>query len=145
MILTGSTGYWSTGIVVRWNGPDRPGWGGHVDFLDDGFVGVAADDADAGRVSTEGRLRTRYFVRDGDTVTGLRVVIDTLLADAARLGITFGGTAGQPCLYYDGDSENEQFPPPDGWRELLTAEAERIGWGCPYEQAKTSHSHRLLE
>lgn len=129
MILASSTGYWSTGIVLRWD-MARPGWGGHVDFLDDGFAGD--DNADTASVSTEGQLRSRYFVSDGDTTTGLRAVIDTLLADATRLGIVFGGRTGKPCLYYDGDSESTQFPPPDGWRELLSAEAERIGWECPY-------------
>ena len=137
MILRSSTGYWSTGIILRWTshsgsiaGVSHSGWGGRVEFHDDGFAGD--DNPDTGAVSTEGRLHSRYFIRDGDVVTGLRAVIDVLLSDAQRLGITFGGAVGAPSLYYDGDSENEALPPPDGWREMLAAEAERIGWACPY-------------
>ncbi|MEU7978298.1 hypothetical protein AB0B63_07170 [Micromonospora sp. NPDC049081] len=135
MILESSTGYWATGITLRWYG-HRQAWAGHVDFYDDGFAGD--DNADAGKISTEGRLHTRYYVRSGGTTTGIRTVIDTLIADAERLGITFGGRTGKANLYYDGDSENTEFPPPQGWREMLTVEAERIGWECPYARVEAT-------
>lgn len=138
MISTTDTRYWSTGITVRWahyagHRPDNTpfsGWGASLSFFDDGF---ADDDTDQRAVSTQGTLTTRYFVADGATVSGLSVAIDTVLADAARLGITFrlDEVSGGPQLYYDGDGESEGYPPPDGWRVLLAAEAARIGWHAP--------------
>lgn len=143
MILISSKGYWATGIVLRWreyagtgfDGVKRSGWGGTVDYHDDGF---ADDDPDTGRVSTEGTLKTRYSVHDGNAVQGLTVVIDTLIADAARLGIKFRGAGDDTAmLFYEGDGENEDWPPPAGWREMLRAEAERIGWATyGYEPVK---------
>jgi len=124
MILVKSTGYWSVGINLRWMPDDRM-WAGKIDFFDDGF---ADDDADTRKISTQGSLRTRYFVRNGKQQTALSVIIDTLIADAAKLGITFR----DPDLFYETDGESERFPPPPGWRETLTAEAERIGWTTPY-------------
>jgi hypothetical protein len=125
--------YWSTGITVCWRDTfDRSTatpadtWAASLDFLDSGF---ADDDPDAGKVSTEGTLRTRYFVHDGNTVSGLSVAVDTLIADAKRLGIGFN----DPCLYYQGDGEGGDYPPPNGWREILAAESERIGWRNLYE------------
>lgn len=135
MISKGSAGYWSTGITLRRTETSRgPGWDGHVEYFDDGFVGD--DNADTGAVSTQGKLHTRYSVRDGDTVTGLRAVIDTLIADATRLSIEFGGPSGDPKLYYAGDGEYDAFPPPKGWQGMLAAEAERIGWASPYVAAE---------
>jgi hypothetical protein len=133
VILIASKGYWSTGISLRWreyagtgfDGVKRSGWGGKVDYCDDGFCD---DDPDTGRVSTEGTLVTRYSVHDGDAVDGLTAVIDTLLADAKRLGIEFRIGDGQPMLFFEGDGENEEWPPPAGWRETLREQAERIGW-----------------
>lgn len=125
--------YWATGVVTRWSGHiDDPGsgagrWSAHVDFCDDGFC---SDDAETGQVSTEGTLRTRYFVRDGETVSGLRAALDAILSDANRLGIEFNNDRG-PCLYYEGDGEDPDWPPPPGWRELLCVEADRLGWQTP--------------
>ena len=135
MITIKSTGYWATGIQVCWlerAGGDghgsRSGWSATIDFYDDGFCD---DDADAGRVSTEGQLRTRYAVHDGQTVSGLTAAIDALLADAERLGIQFHDRS----LYYRKDGEDPDWPAPDGWRALLAAQAERIGWTTPYVAA----------
>lgn len=126
MILHKSPGYWATGIVLRCDGQRWCGW---IDYLDDGFCD---DNADAGAISTEGTLRTRYMVWDGDQVSALSAVVDTLIADAAKLGIRlvnpFGGV---PSLYYEGDGEDPTNPPPAGWRQLLAAEAARIGWQDP--------------
>lgn len=144
MILLKSTGYWSIGIQLTWtsrasyrNGTYRPGWQASLDFLDDGFCD---DDANTGVISTQGSLQTRYFVADGaqpsgpeDSIargaSGLTAAISALLADATHMGITFN----DPFLYYRGDGEDEDYPPPDGWEELLAAEAERIGWRTPYK------------
>ena len=143
MILHSSKSYWSTGIVVRWReyagtieGVRRSGWGATVDYHDDGFCD---DDPDARRVSTEGTLKTRYAVHDGETIDGLTVVIDMLIADATRLGIKFRLAEGMPAaLYYEGDGENAECPPPEGWRDMLRAQAERIGWATyGYDPAAT--------
>ncbi len=128
MISSDST-YWSTGIVVRWF-PARPGhteaWGAHLDFLDDGF---AADDMTAGRISTEGRLHTRYPVEAPEGVNALAVVLDTLIADAAKLGIRWHNAVDQwPMVYYDGDGEATDYPPPPGYRDLLVEQAKRLNW-----------------
>lgn len=120
MIQTTSTAYWSTGITVRYSysGEGRYGWGASLRFLDDGFC---SDDADACRVSTQGTLTTRYHVLDGERVSGLSAAVDALIEDAGRLGIRFN----DPGLFYEA---NPEWPPPGGWRELLIAEAARIGW-----------------
>ena len=132
MILRSSISYWTVGITVCWrsrsgsrNGEPTSGWSASLDFLDDGFTN---DDADSGQVSTQGRLETRYAVSDGARASGLSVAIDTLIADAQRLGITFGGPAGPPYLFYFRDGEDKMHRPPAGWRHLLATEAARIGW-----------------
>lgn len=120
---SGTVRYWSTGITV--NRSDK-GWGADAEFYDDGFCD---DNADAAQISTQGKLNTRYYVADGNEVTGLRAAIEAVKADAERLGIEFRGTVGDPpALYYKGDGEWSDYPPPDGWRDLLAAEAARLGW-----------------
>lgn len=80
-----------------------------------------------------GRHPDCYAVRDGSTANGLTVAVDTLLADAGRLGIELiGDPIHGPQLYYWGDGEAKDYPPPAGWREILAAEAERIGWQPAY-------------
>lgn len=116
--------YWSTGITVRYmtgsDGSQR--WGALLQFFDNGFC----DDGPAG-ISTEGSLGSRYFVRDGGGFAALPAVLDTLIADAGRLGIVFG-THGKPMLYVkgDGESDTEEYHPQ--WRQLLREQAERLGW-----------------
>lgn len=116
--------YWSIGITLVWD--DVRGWGGGVDYYDNGWAGD--DNTDTGEISTEGTLRTRYYVADGQQRTALAAVIDVLIADAGRLGVSFREPGDLPNLYYNGDGEDPDCPPPDGWRELLAVEAQRIGW-----------------
>lgn len=124
--------YWSTGSTVEFaehvgtsNGVPRDGWAAGLDFLDDGFN---SDDPARRSISTEGTLRTRYYVSDAD-VSGLSIALDVLIADAKRLGIEFSGGIGEkPSIYYPRDGEDEERPPPEGWPDLLKAEAERLGW-----------------
>lgn len=128
------TTWWSTGIVLtylpsahRHGDKTWPDWNAKCDYEDAGWVGD--DDADTGRISTSGTLHTRYAVKDGDERSGLEAAIDAILADSERLGITLvGAVTGKPTLYYRGDGEDPDFPPPDGWRELLAEQAKRIGW-----------------
>jgi len=117
-------GYWSTGITVRYD--SRRGWGGEVQFYDDGF---ANDETDHARISTEGALRTRYFAADGEQRDALTVVIDTLKADAERHGIRWAETAG---VWYHSDGGDDRFPPPPGWRELLNSHSRRLEWEPKY-------------
>jgi hypothetical protein len=134
VILELSTTYWSVGIVLKWHpegardhdGNKAPGWSGEVEYYDDGWAGD--DDADAGKVSTEGVLRTRSVVADGGQRTALAAITDTLIADASRLRIKFRDHEHLPRLYVPGDGKWADTPLPDGWRELLAAEAARIGW-----------------
>jgi hypothetical protein len=108
--------YWTTGITVRYgySGGGSNGWGASLDFYDDGF---AEDD------STQGTLATRYFARGDDALTR---ALDTLKADAERLGIQFVGSAGlPPGLWYTDDLD---FPAPAGWYETLSEQADRIGF-----------------
>jgi hypothetical protein len=121
--------YWATGITVRYgySGMGFYGWGATADFYDSGFCD---DNTDTGTVSTQGTIRTRYFVREGTgaDADGLTAAIDAIKRDAGRLGIRFGGHGTSPTVYYEGDGEDSDWPPPDGWRGMVNAQAERLGW-----------------
>lgn len=109
--------YWTTGITLKYDG--RGKWAASIHFYDDGFC---QDE------STEGTLHTRYFVH-------AEVAIDALIADAAKMGIKLTKfNDGKPSLYAYDDGESKDWPMPDGWRELLAEQAERIGFYCPYTQ-----------
>jgi hypothetical protein len=127
-------GYWCTGIVVRWM--EGSGWGASARFSDDGFC---SDDADAGHVSTEGTIGTRYFVEGGERTSALSAAIDAVKADAERLGITFCIPGSGPAtVYYEGDGEDPQWPPPPHWREIVNAQARRLGWEPMYQVERTA-------
>jgi hypothetical protein len=117
------TGWWSTGVTARWaySGGGQYGWAASLDYLDDGWCD---DDPAAGRVSTQGRIGTRYAVKDITDCNTLTVVLDVLIADAERLGIEWRS----PTLYYEADGENASYPPPERWDEALRAQAARLGW-----------------
>ena len=127
--------YWSTGIVVRhgYAGSDRYGWSARASFFDDGFCN---DDVASGTLSTEGELRTRYYA-DGEH--GLTAAINAVKRDAERLGVRFHRHGNGPaCVYYEGDGEDEEYPPPAGWRTILAAEADRLGWDTPYAHIEST-------
>ena len=119
------TAYWSTGITLT-HLDGR--WSATLNYLDDGFCD---DDTDAGRISTQGTLHTRYLVRDGRHVDALTAVVDALKVDAERLGIVWRGALDPPTLYVDVDRSDL----PDGWRELVAGQAARIGWVSEYGPA----------
>lgn len=121
-------GHWATGITVAWTyaGGGDYGWAAEVDYLDAGFCD---DIPGTSHISTEGTLRTRYAVRNTkDGESSLASVIDVIKADAERLGLEWH----EPRLYYRGDGEATDYPPPDDWRETLAAQSERLGWQHPY-------------
>jgi len=115
--------YWSAGITVvhAYAGGGEDGWAASMDYLDGGFCN---DEPGKGIVSTEGTLHTRYQVKDGSCADPLGTAIGVLRADAERVGIQWR----EPCLYYRGDGEDPDCPPPPGWLDLLQAQASRIGW-----------------
>lgn len=121
-------GHWSTGITVGANerGDGSVRWGAAAEFYDGGFVDT--EDADAGQISTEGEIRTRYFVDTTDATDGLTTAIDTVKRDAERLGIKFEPPGGSPTLYVRGDGEWSDVWLPDNWRERLAEQAKRLGW-----------------
>lgn len=126
--MIGNT-YWSTGILVR---HDNGKWHATVEYFDNGFVDDNADDR---RVSTEGKLHTRYYLRDGKHADALTIAIDTVKADAERLGITWRdvwATEAKATIYMD-DEETA----PAGWRELANAQARRLGWEPCYSERTT--------
>ena len=134
------SGYWATGITVRYgySGMNLYGWAATVEFYDDGFC---SDDTDRSTISTEGMLRTRYYVREGThtDAAALATAIDTVKADAEWLGITFRDDGVMaPCVYYQGDGEDEDYPPPAGWREMVDAQAARLGWRGLYVHPETT-------
>lgn len=133
-MISKSGRYWSPGITVtyaplaeRINDEPYSGWHARLDYCDDGF---ADNDPEVGRISTEGSLYTRYPVRNSKIRSGLSIALDTLIADAERLGIQFTTLPGHrgPQVLYDGDGESPAHPAPDGWRDMLAAEADRLGW-----------------
>ena len=105
------TKYKSRGIILKYYGDDK--WSATVEFIDSGFC----DD-----LSTEGKLYTRYFVP-------IETAIDTIIIDAARLGIEFvdGDWGGRVLIAYH-DGESEDWPMPDDWEEIFKSQADRIGW-----------------
>jgi hypothetical protein len=134
-------GYWATGITVKYgySGMNLCGWGAEVEFYDNGFCD---DDTDNGAISTQGRIGTRYFVREGTRpdADALSAAIDAVKRDAERLGITWGIPAAgmMSTVYYVGDGEDEDYPPPDGWRGMVNAQARRLGWQPLYRERQSA-------
>jgi hypothetical protein len=132
-------GYWATGITVAFHeggaGGGLDGWSAEVEFLDDGFCN---DNPEAGVISTQGKLNTRYIVKvREDSELVLAAVIDAVKADAERLGIRFREGAIGPHVYYKGDGEWEDYPPPEDWRVMVDGQAERLGWPGLYSDLHT--------
>lgn len=125
--------YWANGLTVTYLQPygERPGaWKADLDF----FSGSGFQ-----RVSTEGEIRTN-FIQDAALHSSLPQCIDALLGCARDLGIRVFDPAGRHVsLYYAGDGESEQFPPPEGWRDLLREQAQRLGWATYGYQPTVYH------
>ena len=103
-----STTWWYVGIKLQ---PVGNRWAISLEFLDDGFC----DDD-----STEGELRCRYQQETENVGTA----IDTLLADAERLGFV-AGPNGRSVYLTKGDDDLT-----DEHRAIARQQAERLGWPC---------------
>lgn len=126
--------YWTAGITVRYHAGGGA-WTAELEFWDDGNATHPA----RGGIPTEGELRTRYRVSHQDGIeAALTATIDTLKADAERLGIQFGTTGVGPTIYAYGDGEVPHEPMPADWRRLINAQAERLGWEPAYGPARRS-------
>jgi hypothetical protein len=123
-------GFWATGITVKYgySGGGKYGWAAEVKFYDDGFCN---DDVSAGKVSTQGELRTRYHVPDDDDTAALTAVIDAVKADAARLGIQLRGSV---YMEQDGEDLPAERLPAGNWRALINAQSARLGWDPLYAE-----------
>lgn len=107
--------YWSTGITVTAQGDT---WSAEVEFYDNGHCDLR---------STRGCIRTSYVM------DSLEQAIDLVKADAESLGIKWSPSPFLaeelvPFLYYIGDGEDEEYPPPQGMIEVLVEQAGRLGW-----------------
>lgn len=72
-------------LTYGYAGSGRSGWSAYVTFQDAGFCSgfTAGED-----ISTEGSLRTRYYVCDSDTNgSGVRAAIEAILKDLDALGV----------------------------------------------------------
>jgi len=105
---------WSTGIVLKCN---EKSWWTTVEFRGDDAL--STDDLLPD--GYEGKVSTRYALP-------LSEAIDRILELCARIGVTFPDTPYSRYLYYEGDGESKDWPPPNNWRRLLREQAERIGW-----------------
>lgn len=118
--------YRATGITVAHDGRS---WSANVAYFDDGF---ASDDTDRRHISTEGTLHTRYMVESGKREDALTVAIDTVKADAERLGIRWE----HPTVYMVDGGESDLWTYPKGWRKLVNDHARRLGWETTYDEER---------
>jgi len=101
--------YWIGGVVLE---PDRGKWRASA-----GWRRVTADQI------MEGEVRTRYACEHQAEA------IDALVATLGDLGISLL-TPGMPytALFIEGDGVDPDVDYPEGWQEVLDAEAKRRGW-----------------
>lgn len=108
----------STGITLKYGytGSNKHGWWASITINDMGHC----EDG-----SVRGKLSTSYGHQDP------AFSIDTIKADAERMGIEFLGVADeQPFLLYTDDAN---YPAPENTREVLEREANRIGWSFSFD------------
>jgi hypothetical protein len=97
--------FYATGIILKCYGKDK--WAAQIKFFDSGFC----DDR-----STEGELTTRYFI-------DIETAIDVIREDAEKMGIKIS-----PVLMGYGDGEDEKWPMPENWKDILQEQAKRLKW-----------------
>ncbi|MFD7521410.1 hypothetical protein [Paenibacillus chitinolyticus] len=67
----------------------------------------------------EGEIINRYFVQE------IGKAIDYVLEVATQFNLPIWK---EFALWYSEDGADNDYPPPDGWTELLAAEAHKRGW-----------------
>lgn len=106
--------YWTTGVILEWHQYANQ-WKATVEFYDSGFCDEQ---------STEGEIHTRYYCND------INDAIRIVMQDAKKLGIVFNDP---PQLYFAGDGEWEENPPPPNWRRLIFETASKHGLESAYD------------
>jgi len=119
--------YTFTGITLKngYAGSGNPGWAGFVDFFDAGFC---SDNAATATISTEGTLRTRYFVRDAGDNIGIQVALEAVLAQIEKFDIklsTIGGAIFLTEAGSDGDTKVKLSP---AERKFIKAFGKEKNW-----------------
>jgi len=107
---------WSVGITLKFGyaGGGLYGWWAWVDFEN------SAEPVTDGCMS--GRVSTKYGI-------DICKAIDQVLELCSQIGVEFIEHADcLPAVYYLQDGDSKDYPPPEGWREILKAQADRIGW-----------------
>jgi len=99
--------FWANSITVKYLVPNQ--WTAEIIFL--GNVDMPAN----------GIIKTNISLPLADA-------LDIMVSAARHIGIEWV----EKSLRMYRDGVDGTFPPPDGWRELLKAEAERIGFDCHY-------------
>ena len=115
---------WSVGIVVAcdYRGSGQYGWRAwcHFESQDDIFHG---DQRVRGRLETYCAFLT------------LDAAVDRILEVAQQMGVDFyvSKIMMRPSVFYAGDGESGDYPPPPGWRVQVNAQAVRLGWHPLYD------------
>lgn len=107
---------WATGVTLKYgySGGGLYGWTAEICWFDNKFCEDKA---------VQGRIVTRYFEES------IELAIDTVMEVFEQFNIkkTDNEFIGFN-LYYEGDGEDKEWPPPEGYRKLLRDEAEKRGW-----------------
>lgn len=95
-------------LKYGYGGGGNYGWSASLKWIDSKF-------AEKGCV--EGDIRTRYFEKTiDDAICAVLDVARTFGLASSCIGIG---------LFYADDGDNDQCPPPDGWKEMIIEAAKR--------------------
>jgi hypothetical protein len=107
---------WSTGVVLKYGyaGGGRHGWVAEINWCDSKFCEEKA---------VQGTITTTYFEET------IEKAIDTVMEVFEKFKLRkVGDELVGFNLYYIGDGEDEEYPPPKGYIKLLREEAHKRGW-----------------
>jgi len=99
-------------IVVKYgySGSNKYGWWAKCHWQDNKFCEPK---------TVEGNIRTRY------AETTITEAIDAVLEVVNSFGLKLNK---EFSLFYEGDEENTEYPPPEGWKLILQREAGNRHW-----------------
>lgn len=114
--------FYHAGINLKSDG--RGGWSASTSFIDAGFV---SDDTVFQHISTEGSIRTRYYVKDTAGVSGLQAAVRAIHQDLEYLGID---VAAEICkvVSFDEEMQPEGFTISEEDKENIRLIAAEIGY-----------------